>query len=197
MPAIIRIGDPVDCGDFMGQGSDNVLANNIPVSRQGVDHTIGHCYAPAHVFAASPNVFTNNHAQDRVGDPIFEPEHVCPGSGSHPGNMAAGSPNVFVNDPGGAATIVVDDYTAEFLVSMNSVFKQPNISAYTAAVHDTDDEGAPSDTGGHAPIPTDHVPHSSKQSYVASAAKQERVDLKTPQTTVATATPQPAIRHLS
>jgi cell wall-associated NlpC family hydrolase len=104
MPAVIRIVDPIDCGDSMGNGSPNVFANNIPVSRLGVDLTAGHCYSPTPIIAASPNVYVNNIPVNRVGDPIQT--HCCPGSGCHGGNAAAGSPNVFIND-GNAPTVRV------------------------------------------------------------------------------------------
>lgn len=94
MPAITRVGDPISCGDVMAQGSGNVYANGVPVSRLGVDHTAGHCFPPVSVLAASPNVFVNGIPVDRVGDPI--PTHCC-GSACHAGNVAVGSPNVFVN----------------------------------------------------------------------------------------------------
>jgi len=96
MPAIIRIGDPVSCGDKMAQGSGNVFANNIPVSRLGVDKTAGHPCHPVPVISASPDVYVNNIKVDRVGDPIKPHKGTC--SGRHPGNMASGSPNVFVNN---------------------------------------------------------------------------------------------------
>lgn len=94
MPAITRIGDPISCGDAMAQGSGNVFANGIPVSRLGVDNTAGHCFPPVPVIAASPNVFVNGIPVDRVGDPI--PTHCC-GPVCHAGTVAVGSPNVFVN----------------------------------------------------------------------------------------------------
>ncbi len=96
MPAIIRIGDPVSCGDVMAEGSGDVFANDIPVSRVGVDLTAGHCYAPTPVSSGSPDVFANNIPVDRVGDPIVP--HSCPDVGAHGGNMSNGSPNVFVNE---------------------------------------------------------------------------------------------------
>jgi len=96
MPALIRIGDPVTCGDTMGNGSPNVYANNNAVSRVGIDLTAGHCYNPTPVSTGSPDVFVNNASVDRVSDPIIQ--HSCPGSGSHGGVMASGSPDVFVDN---------------------------------------------------------------------------------------------------
>lgn len=94
MPAVVRIGDPISCGDNMAQGSPDVFANGIPVSRLGVDLTAGHCYYPVPIISASPNVFINNIPVDRVGDPI--PPHCCDDD-CHSGVAANGSPNVFAN----------------------------------------------------------------------------------------------------
>lgn len=188
MPAIIRIGDPVACGDSMGEGSGNVFANNIPVSRVGVDKTVGHPppHGPTPVISGSPNVYVNNISVDRVGDPIAP--HGRP-------PMAAGSPNVFVNNGGAASTITMDDVTADFYVATASSYRQSGVSAYTAASHSIDDEGAPSDTGGTDPVSTGEVPYSGNQATTAAAAKQEGVDIATPPTTVATAeTTTPELR---
>lgn len=93
MPAIIRLGDPISCGDTMGAGSGNVFANGIPVSRMGIDATVGHCYPPVAVVRGSPNVFVNNAPVDRVGDPIAT--HCC--GDCHSGSCANGSFDVFAN----------------------------------------------------------------------------------------------------
>lgn len=94
MPAVARIGDPISCGDTLAQGSGNVFANGIPISRINVDYTAGHCFQPVPVISGSPTVFINNIPADRVGDPI--PVHTC-GHSSHSGNVAVGSPNVFAD----------------------------------------------------------------------------------------------------
>lgn len=94
MPAVIRIGDPISCGDTMAQGSANVFANGIPICRVGADQTAGHCFPPVPVIAGSANVFANGIPLDRVGDPI--PTHCC-GPSCHSGNTSAGSANVFAN----------------------------------------------------------------------------------------------------
>lgn len=110
MPAIIRIGDPISCGDTMGQGSGNVFANGIPVSRKGTDLTAGHCFNPVPIVAASHNVFTNYIPTNRVGDPIAV--HCC-GDSCHSGNASNGSPDVFINDPGGgpqSVSVIVERY---------------------------------------------------------------------------------------
>ena len=44
MPASVRIGDSVSCGDVMAEGSGNTFAEGIPMSRKDpVDLTAGHC----------------------------------------------------------------------------------------------------------------------------------------------------------
>jgi hypothetical protein len=97
MPACFRIGDPWDCGDTQGQGSPDVITNNIPQSRL-TDLTMGHCYPPIPITIASPNVFANNLGYGRVGD--YHPTHCC-GTSCHDGHCAAGSPNVFANSGDG------------------------------------------------------------------------------------------------
>ena len=189
MPAIIRIGDPVSCGDVMANGSGNVFANGIPVSREGTDNTAGHCFNPTPVSSASPDVFTNNIKTDRVGDPIVR--HYCPGKPPHNGTMVNGSPNVFVNDPGAGSSL--SNEQAAQIVATYSGSKQEGVSAYDHATVESDDEGAPSDTGGHAPVSTGTVNHTQKQVYVAAAAQTENVDM-TPSTTSETAvTKQPQV----
>lgn len=106
MPAVIRIGDPITCGDTMGQGSGNVITNGIPTSRLGIDKTAGHCFPPVPIISASPNVYVNNIKVDRVGDPI--PVHCC-GKSCHSGRAAAGSPNVFANESSTNAGYVRND----------------------------------------------------------------------------------------
>lgn len=94
MPAVIRLGDPISCGDTMAQGSGNVFANGLPLSRMGIDLTAGHCYFRTVVVAASPTVFANNLPVDRVGDPISV--HCC-GPVCHSGNCLVGSPDIFAD----------------------------------------------------------------------------------------------------
>jgi uncharacterized Zn-binding protein involved in type VI secretion len=95
MPAIIRIGDPVSCGDTSGEGSGNVFANGIPVTRKGPDLTVGHCYNPVPFIVGSPTVFANKIPVVRVSDSISS--HKC-GKSRHSGKAANGSPDVMVND---------------------------------------------------------------------------------------------------
>lgn len=105
MPAIVRIGDPISCGDTMAQGSGNVYANGIPVSRELTDNTAGHCFTPTPVASGSSSrVLINGIPVDRVGDPIVV--HCCPGHGCHGGSVSAGSPNVYVDSGGGGGAII-------------------------------------------------------------------------------------------
>ena len=93
MPAGTRIGDAdvTHCsGMTRAQGSPNVNANGIPVSRQGdnnTTHLLPGVPCPAHaapIAVGSTTVFINGKGCGRVGDGI---------SGCT--SVAAGSPNVF------------------------------------------------------------------------------------------------------
>jgi len=94
MPAVTRIGDAdvTHCsGMSRAEGSGNVFANSIPVSRQG-DNNTGHLLpggitCPSHsapITSGSSTVFVNFRGCGRIGDGI---------SGCT--SVAAGSPNVF------------------------------------------------------------------------------------------------------
>jgi len=93
MPAVTRIGDSdiAHCsGMVRAAGSGNVLANNIPISRQGdvnTVHLLPGSPCPPHsapIAVGSATVFVNNLGCGRVGDAISGCTAV-----------AAGSPNVF------------------------------------------------------------------------------------------------------
>jgi len=93
MPAVTRIGDAdvAHCsGMVRAQGSGNVFANGIPISRQGdnnTTHLLPGAPCPAHaapIASGSSTVFVNGRGCGRVGDGI---------SGCT--SVAAGSPNVF------------------------------------------------------------------------------------------------------
>lgn len=95
MPAAVRLGDATTghgCWPptVLASGSSNVLINNTPAVRAGVDSIIPHCCTPGchggSQSSGSPNVITNGNAQARVGDSI--------GCGD---SNAVGSPNVIVN----------------------------------------------------------------------------------------------------
>ena len=93
MPAVTRIGDAdvAHCsGMTRAEGSGDVFANGISVSRQG-DNNTGHLLPPvpcpshaAPIAVGSTTVFTNGKGTGRIGDAI---------SGCT--SVAAGSPNVF------------------------------------------------------------------------------------------------------
>ena len=93
MPAVTRVGDAdvAHCsGMTRAEGSPNVFANSIPVSRQSdnnTSHLLPGVPCPSHaapIAVGSPTVFTNNLGTGRIGDAI---------SGCT--SVAAGSPNVF------------------------------------------------------------------------------------------------------
>lgn len=67
------------------------------VTRQG-DLCTGHppCFEPRPPSSWSPNVFVNSRQVIRVTDSY--PPHGIPPCLPHSGNLADGSPNVFVND---------------------------------------------------------------------------------------------------
>ena len=93
MPAVTRIGDAdvAHCsGMTRAEGSGDVFANGISVSRQG-DNNTSHLLPPvpcpshaAPIAVGSTTVFTNGKGTGRIGDAI---------SGCT--SVAAGNPNVF------------------------------------------------------------------------------------------------------
>ena len=93
MPAVTRIGDadvPHCSAMVRAQGSGNVFANSIPVSRQtdvNTVHLLPGKTCPAHaapITVGSGSVFVNNLGCGRVGDALTG----CT-------SVAVGSPNVF------------------------------------------------------------------------------------------------------
>lgn len=98
MPAAVRLGDPISCGDTMIEGSGDVFVNGIPVCRVRRDKTAGHCFLPTTISSGGPeNVLVNGSPIVRVGDPIIP--HTCPPPPvTHGGAAATGSPDVFAND---------------------------------------------------------------------------------------------------
>jgi len=92
-PSVTRIGDadiPHCSGMTRAQGSNNVFANSIPISRQGdlnTVHLLPGSPCPPHaapITSGSGTVFVNGKGGGRVGDAITGCTAV-----------AAGSPNVF------------------------------------------------------------------------------------------------------
>mgnify|MGYP003313347791 FL=1 len=89
MPAVTRIGDAdvTHCsGMTRAQGSPNVNANGIPVSRQGdnnTTHLLPGVPCPAHaapIAVGSTTVFINGKGCGRVGDAISGCTSVAEGS---------------------------------------------------------------------------------------------------------------------
>ena len=93
MPAIARLADPISCGDNVGQGSNNVFCNFLPIARATQDMTAGHCYPPTLITSGSSTVFVNNKPIAMVGSPI---EVHCCGIPCHGGSVAVGSSDVNV-----------------------------------------------------------------------------------------------------
>lgn len=90
MPAVTRIGDadvPHCSGMVRAQGSPNVFANNIPISRQSdvnTVHLLPGSPCPPHsapIATGSTTVFVNNLGCGRVGDGISGCTSVAQGSG--------------------------------------------------------------------------------------------------------------------
>lgn len=127
MPAIARLGDPISCGDTIGQGSGNVFMNGLPSTRIG-DLTSGHCYPAVPLITGSPNVFANNIPVTMIGSAI--PVHCC-GDSCHSGACANGSPNIFVNDSTAASAVAI--------ISSFDKFIQPGITRLQAAQSHDDD----------------------------------------------------------
>ena len=89
MPAVTRIGDAdvTHCsGMTRAQGSSNVFANSIAVSRQGdnnTTHLLPGAPCPSHAKPITPGsttVFVNGKGCGRVGDSIFGCTFVATGS---------------------------------------------------------------------------------------------------------------------
>lgn len=87
MPEVARLGDPISCGDVLAEGSGDVFAEGMPVTRVTTDHTAGHCFAPTVIASGSGTVFVNNDPVARLGDPINSGIHLCAGY-PHPGPPA-------------------------------------------------------------------------------------------------------------
>lgn len=189
MPAVARLGDPISCGDTVGQGSGNVFVNGLPATRTNSDLTVGHCFRPTKIISSNPTVETNNKDIAVVGDMIEELPHWCKRTDNHhPGVITNGSPDVFFGQISGtpAAQITISAADAQAMVESLETYKQPTADAYDAAEYDADDEGAPTVEG-------EVVPYSSRgQGYVAAAAKDNNVrtnpsqpiDITTPPTIV-------------
>jgi hypothetical protein len=174
MPAAARLGDPISCGDTVGQGSGDVFINGLPATRTMSDLTVGHCFRPTYIISSSPTVSANDKEIALVGDIIYEPDHWCKKtSNKHPGTIINGSPDVIFGQSSGtpASQISITPEDAQDVVEdpANVATRQATVDAYEAAVHDADDEGAPTPEG-------EEVPLSAKgQGYIAAAVKDNNV----------------------
>lgn len=60
MSNVARLGDFIQCGDIIAQGSGNVFVNGMPVTTTGM-FTAGHAgFPPAKIINGSTTVFVNN-----------------------------------------------------------------------------------------------------------------------------------------
>lgn len=106
MTNVARLSDSMSCGDVINEGSGNVFAEGLPVSRIDKDLTAGHCFAPATILVGSSNqstVFVNNIPVVIKTDLIDNAVHKCPPvtGAPHPPLPPCGVPCVIT----GAATV--------------------------------------------------------------------------------------------
>ena len=83
MPQVAFVSSEISHGGFVVQGSPNVTANGLAVSRMG-DQVICDLHGSTEISGGSATVFANGKPVARVGDPV-----LC---GAH---ITTGSPNVF------------------------------------------------------------------------------------------------------
>ena len=77
MATIVKVGDPVSCGDQLAEGSPDVKVHNQPVGRVGIDLTAGHCFLPTNVPSdGGSKVYINGHPVITAGMAIAP--HCCP-----------------------------------------------------------------------------------------------------------------------
>jgi uncharacterized Zn-binding protein involved in type VI secretion len=96
MSNTVRIGDNVSCGDHAASGSENVFANNLPITHAGKKFTTGHGCFPPTVFLGpwSKTVFVNNQPVALKGKTKILP-HRC-GKKIHDGEASSASPDVHI-----------------------------------------------------------------------------------------------------
>jgi len=134
----------------MAQGSGNVFANSIPVSREDLDLTAGHCYNPTIVdVSVNKTVFANNKHALQVGDPILP--HTCdPIPDTHGGSLSVGSENVFVNEKGRSGSGGIVDFSTPFSSGSEPTGMQPGTTPVERSVFENEDPDDP-----NATIPVD------------------------------------------
>lgn len=101
MPTVARIGDPILCGDIIAEGSGDVFAEGMPVTRVQLDLTAGHCFTPTKILSGSSNVFVNDQPIARTNDPIEAGVgiHFCVFPPNfHNSNIASGATSVYANE---------------------------------------------------------------------------------------------------
>ena len=94
MPEVARLGDMLEppCGDIITEGSGNVFAEGMPVTRLDSDKTAGHCFVASTILPGPSGVnvgtvFVNGIEIAIVGDEINNATHLCNGV-PHPGPPA-------------------------------------------------------------------------------------------------------------
>lgn len=93
MPGAARIGDPFDCGDYIAEGSPDVLVNNIPLARLN-DPTTGHgCWGANQLIEGASTVFINGIPASYLGH--SNDTHCCV-IPCHSGVVNEASMNVFI-----------------------------------------------------------------------------------------------------
>lgn len=95
MGNVIRLGDKVDCGDFVAQGSSNVFVDGMPVTHSNKKRTVGHgCFPPTELTGPwASTVFVNNNPVGLKGMKIIP--HRC-GRRSHEGRVITSSSTVSI-----------------------------------------------------------------------------------------------------
>lgn len=89
-----RIADPISCGDFIAQGSSNVIVEDMPISLMG-HMTTGHSGFPPTVLVGpcSSTVIVNDLPVVLVGMTMIKP-HKKPRTPAHSGVVVAGATSV-------------------------------------------------------------------------------------------------------
>jgi uncharacterized Zn-binding protein involved in type VI secretion len=98
MGGIVRVGDPVSCGDHAATGSNNVFINDMPVVHMGAKNTTGHGCFPPTVFISgwAKTIFVNGQPVALKGITRIQP-HRC-GKNVHDGVVIEGSLDTFAEN---------------------------------------------------------------------------------------------------
>lgn len=100
---VVRVGDPLSCGDFVATGSSDVFANGMPLvsgAAQTTGHWVGSDFYPPTVFIGpwSPTVFINNMPAVLTEFTKTEKEIHRHDRSKHDGVVISGSGNVGAAD---------------------------------------------------------------------------------------------------